>query len=261
MFPTNGPHPIHYLPLATTVLAAVFFAVLLRRYAFKGKGAHLLWWAAGIFFYGLGTAIEGVITLAGNSVALSRAWYVAGALLGGYPLAQGTVYLLLPRRTANLLTAMTLPLIFIGAALVFSSPANVDAIHPARPTGEFLVWHWIRFFTPVINGYAGVFLIGGAVYSAVRFSRRTETRNRAVGNTLIAAGALLPAIGGGMAKAGLVEGLYVGEFLGLILIWCGYAACVRRPRDLCSSLQNLQPQASPAKSQQSAISTPWPRRT
>ena len=38
-------------------------------------------------------------------------------------------------------------------------------------------------------------------------------------------------IGGGMAKAGIVEALYLGEFFGIILIWVGYASCVRRRAD------------------------------
>lgn len=42
-------------------------------------------------------------------------------------------------------------------------------------------------------------------------------------------GGLLPGIGGGMAKAGIVEGLYVGELAGLILIWIGYEFCTKAP--------------------------------
>ena len=84
--------------------------------------------------------------------------------------------------------------------------------------------------TPFINGYAAVFLIGGAILSAVRYARKSDAGARAVGNGLIAFGAMLPAFGGGMAKAGLVEVLYVGEFVGLLFIWAGDAACVRSPR-------------------------------
>ncbi len=40
---------------------------------------------------------------------------------------------------------------------------------------------------------------------------------------------MLPGIGGGMAKAGIVEGLYVGELAGLILIWIGYELCTKAP--------------------------------
>ncbi|MEE8171025.1 MAG: hypothetical protein V3T70_10800, partial [Phycisphaerae bacterium] len=107
------PQPIHYLPIATTVLCLVFCGLLLRRYQLKGKGAHLLWWAGGVFCYGVGTALEGSITLFGNTVALTKAWYIAGALFGGYPLAQGTVYLLLSRRTANILSVISLPLLLV----------------------------------------------------------------------------------------------------------------------------------------------------
>lgn len=74
-------------PLGTTLLSAIFFTVLLNRYLERRSGSYLLWWALGIFAYGLGTALESSITLFGNSIALTKAWYIAGALLGGYPLA------------------------------------------------------------------------------------------------------------------------------------------------------------------------------
>ena len=219
---------VHYVPVATTVLSALFCAVLLRRYRFKRRGTHLVWWAFGILCYGIGTALEGSITLFGNSIALTKAWYIAGACLGGYPLAQGTVYLLLRRRTAHILTAISLPFIVFVSILVLASPVDSGAMMPNKPGGEILGWHWVRLLTIPINSYAGLFLIGGAVLSAWRFSKHRETKHRAVGNALIAAGALMPAIGGGMAKWGIVEGLYLGEFIGLILIWMGYRWCVFR---------------------------------
>jgi len=74
---------VHYVPVATTVLSALFCAVLLRRYRFKRRGTHLVWWAFGILCYGIGTALEGSITLFGNSIALTKAWYIAGGLSGG----------------------------------------------------------------------------------------------------------------------------------------------------------------------------------
>lgn len=218
---------IHYLPVATTVLSAIFCTLLLVRYRYKGKGAHLLWWAGGVFCYGLGTGLEGSITLFGNSIALTKAWYIAGALLGGYPLAQGTVYLLLRRRTAHWLTAFSLPVIVILSVLVIASPAIAAELEPHRPSGAILGWQWIRWFTPLVNGYAALFLIGGAMLSCWRFSRHEATWNRALGNAFIAFGAILPGIGGGMAKTGIVEALYLAEFVGLLFIWGGYAFCVQ----------------------------------
>ncbi len=214
-----SPSFVHYLPIATTVLAAIFTGVLLRQFAMTGSGPHLLWWAVGIACYGLGTALESAITLWGNSGLLNRLWYAAGALLGAYPLAQGTVWLLLRPRQAWVLTCLSAPVVVVLAALAVLSPANASALaeNPHRPSGAVLEWQWLRTLTPLVNGYAVLFLVGGAVLSAWRYSGA-----RALGNALIAVGAILPGIGGGLAKAGIVEALYVGELVGLLLIWAGY---------------------------------------
>ena len=222
----NQPQFVHYLPLVTTAMSIVFCITLLRRFRLKGTGAHLLWWAGGIAAYGLGTATESLVTLIGNGPALNKSWYIAGALLGGYPLAQGTVYLILRRRTANILTGLTVPFIIVLAILVALSPTNMDALQSHRPGGAALGWQWIRPFTPLINGYALFFLVGGAALSSWRFAKQQTTWHRAVGNALIAFGALLPAVGGGMAKADMVEALYIGELVGLVFIWAGYICCV-----------------------------------
>ncbi|MGE3466009.1 MAG: hypothetical protein AB7J13_03670 [Pyrinomonadaceae bacterium] len=216
--------PVHYLPILTTVLSAYFLYHIGKRYLEKG-GTHLFWWAAGVFTYGLGTLLESVITLYGNTPLLNKAWYVAGAFLGGYPLAQGSVYLHLKRRNADLLTCITLPFILVSAVIVFLSPVNVALLEAHRPGGASLGWQWIRLLTPIINIYAAIFLIGTAVWSAIRFTKIVNGKYRAIGNALIAIGAILPGIGGGMAKAGMVEALYIGEFLGIILIYLGYRVC------------------------------------
>ncbi len=237
---------VHYLPIATTIISAIFCVVLFRRYRERG-GEHLKWWGIGMFTYGLGTALESSITIFGNSVVLTKAWYIAGALLGGYPLAQGSVYLHLKRKTANILTAITVPLLVVVSALVIASPVLMEHLEPHRPSGAVLGWQWVRLMTPFINLYSFVFLVGGALYSAYRFARSPDATagNRAIGNALIAFGAILPGIGGSMAKAGFVEALYVGEFIGILLIFGGYRACVMPPRemrepaaDAASSLKN-----------------------
>ena len=69
---------------------------------------------------------------------------------------------------------------------------------------------------------AVVFLIGGAVLSALRYSLDLATRHRVYANVLIAAGAILPGIGGTATRMGHTEVLYVTELVGLILTWTGY---------------------------------------
>ena len=89
------PHPVDCIPLVTTVLALSFVAVLFRRYRARG-GMHLLWWGIGMLTYAAGTITESATTLFGWHEPVFRARYITGALLGGAPLAQGTVYLMVP---------------------------------------------------------------------------------------------------------------------------------------------------------------------
>ena len=221
-------HPVHYLPILTTLFSVFFLYHITSRYRQKG-GAHLFWWAAGVFTYGLGTFLESVITLYGNTPVLNKSWYVAGAILGGYPLAQGSVYFHLKRTNANILTGITLPFIIIASIFVFLSPVNLDLLEAHRPGGAPLGWQWVRLLTPFINIYSAIFLIGTAFWSAVRYARTENGKYRAIGNGFITIGAILPGIGGGMAKAGVVEALYVGEFVGIILIYAGYRICSFSP--------------------------------
>ncbi len=216
---------IHYLPILTTLFSLFFLISIGNRYLQKG-GSHLLWWSIGVFTYGLGTFLESAVTLSGNTPFLNKSWYVAGAILGGYPLAQGSVYLHLKKRNADILTFITVPFILFAGISVFLSPVNNEVLQTFRPGGDALEWQWVRLLTPFINIYSAIFLIGTAFWSAVRFSKIANGKNRAIGNVLITVGALLPGIGGTMAKAGVVEALYVGEFIGIILIWAGYKYCL-----------------------------------
>lgn len=225
----NEVHWIHYLPIATTAVSVVFLAVLLHRASKRNWAPHLMWWAAGVFAYGVGTAIESSVTLFGNSIPLFTAWYIAGAVFGGYPLAQGSVYLHFPRKTANILGAASLTFAVALSVLILLSPKDASALEPHRPSGDVLGWQWVRLGTPIINLYAVTFLIGTAAWSALMFAWVRRNANRAIGNTFIAVGAILPGIGGSLAKADVVEALYVGELTGIILIWIGYAFCIRAP--------------------------------
>ena len=218
----------HYLPILTTILSAAFAASLYSRWN-RRRAPHLWWWAFGITTYGVGTAIESAITLFGNSVVLAKTWYIAGALLGGYPLAQGSLFLSWPRPFARRLTTISLAFVLTATLLVILSPVDLTYLEPDRPSGSILAWRWVRLLTPFINLYAVFFLIGGALRSAWRHYRLRGHRYRALGNALIATGAILPGIGGAFAKAGRVEVLYVGECVGLILIWIGERVCSMEP--------------------------------
>lgn len=220
-------NPIHFIPIATTIFAFFFSGILFRHYSGNKNGIHLLWWAAGVLLYGIGTLVESLVSLFGWSQWLFRSWYISGALLGGAPLAQGTVYLLLQRKTANRLAFLLVSVVLVAATFVIMTPLNAEFVEPFRLTGKVIEWQWVRFFSPFINTYAFIFLVGGAILSAIRYKKQKENYHRFIGNVFIAVGAILPGIGGAFTRFGYTEVLYVTEFIGIVLIYLGYRSNVK----------------------------------
>ena len=214
-------HAVQFVPIVTTIVAFAFAGVVMGRWIDR-RSPHLLWWSIGLLTYAAGTITESATTLLGWHEPVFRAWYIAGALLGGAPLAQGSVYLHLPRRVANILTAVVATVIVVASVCVLASPIDYSLVEPFRLTGKVLAWRWVRLFSPFINTYAVIFLVGGAIVSAVRYRRTRETYHRFIGNVCIAVGGILPGIGGAFTRFGHTEVLYVTELFGLLFIYAGY---------------------------------------
>lgn len=213
---------IYFIPIATFTLSLVFSFVLWKHYQSKKEATYLLWWLIGVLTYGAGTFTESFNTLMGWHETNFRWWYITGALLGGAPLAQGSVYLLMKKKTADLMTVLLVSLIVIASVAVLMAPIQYNLVEPERMSGKVFGWQWVRFFSPFINIYALFFLVGGAIWSAIAYFKKTGTGIRFWGNVLIALGALLPGIGGSFTRLGYVEVLYVTEFIGLLLIMMAY---------------------------------------
>ena len=71
-----------------------------------------------------------------------------------------------------------------------------------------------------------VTLVGGAAWSAWIFWRKRILLHRAIGNVLIAMGAILPAFGGTLSRLGIDGALYISEFLGAILMFIGFLRAI-----------------------------------
>lgn len=235
---------VYDIPVLTTIISAVFAFVVFRRWRAKPASTHLLWWAIGIFIYGLGTFAEGFTALFGWHEPIFKLWYIVGALLGGAPLAQGTVYLLLPKKTATRLAIGFVIAATICSIFVLLSPVDASLASDKKLTGEVMEWTWVRALAPFLNLYAFIFLVGGAAYSAYKFHEDRENR-RMVANIFIAVGALLPGIGGSFTVFGHTEVLYITEFVGIILIYVGYRFSTEgRPANTTSRARQVQTQAA-----------------
>ena len=228
---------IHKVPIVTTLFSAYFFVVLYNHWNVKGRPSYLFWWTLGVLFYGLGTLTESLVGLFNWSEPVFKAWYILGALLGGFPLAQGSVYLMFSKRTGDIMGGIVVLVIIVTSILIILSPVHYELVEPTRLTGHVLAWSKLRLVTPFVNIYAFIFLVGGALYSAWRYGKDKVYRNRFLGNLFIACGGLLPGIGGSFTKFGYTEVLYITELMGLSLIYLGY---VTIKRDSTLSIYSVQ---------------------
>jgi hypothetical protein len=239
------------LSVISTAVSGVFAFAVLRRW-WEIRRPHLFAWGFGLALYFVGSLAQVVLALTWSPLFFAL-WYWCGALMVAPWLGQGTVYLLV--RRGNIARNIQMALILVGIMTLpwtlFLTPFNANAWYPGAdvttiyrdqvaPNGEVI--HegimsgssrgTVRFFSPIMNVWGTVALVGGAIYSAWIFRRKNIMRNRVVGNWLIAAGGLLPALGGALIRLGDPSFQYIGAMLGAILIFIGYRMATSVPDDV-----------------------------
>ena len=226
---------MNFLPLLSTIVSFGFTSAVLRRYLLK-RGPHLLLWAAGLALYSLGTLSEVILSLGFNGPVL-KLWYLCGAMLTAAWLGQGTLHLLLRKGrlawwlTAGLGLISLLSLVLIVAAPLTSASASFQPSAPVSTQYKAILVRssMITILTILFNIYGTLTMVGGAIYSSYLFWRKQVLIQRVIGNILIAAGALFPAMAGSFIKAGLVDMLYVSELLGAVLMFAGFLLSTAQP--------------------------------
>lgn len=226
---------MHYISILSTLITFIFAVAVFNRYR-ERKGAHLLLWGIGLIFYGLGTLTEVILSFTFSELAL-KIWYLSGAMLTAAWLGQGTVHLLVRKRGAAFSLTLILAVVTIlAAALVLVAPLTpaAAAYNINRPASEQYKEIMTRsglttLLTILLNIYGTLTLVGGAIYSAYLFWRKRVLFNRMIGNILIAAGALMPAMGGTFLRLGLPDWLYVSELVGVILMYFGFTQATYKP--------------------------------
>ncbi len=219
---------MHYLPILSTVITFAFAAAVFNRFS-ERHGAHLLLWGIGLILYGIGTLTEVISLFTFSPIAL-KLWYLSGAILTAAWLGQGTINLLVRRRgiapTLNvaLIVVSLLAVVLVMLAPITPAAANFNTAQPLSAQYKDILTRSgvVVLLTILMNTYGTLTLVGGAIYSAYIFWRKRILFNRMIGNVLIAAGAILPAMGGSFVKMGLPDILYLSEFLGAVLMFIGF---------------------------------------
>lgn len=234
----------------STFVTAVFAFLVLRRW-YEKRRPHLLAWGIGLALYFLGTFSQVVLALTWSPLFFGL-WYWSGALMVAPWLGQGTAYLLIRRGSIarNMHMALILVSVMTLPWTLFLTPFNADAwkpgadmtmiyrdqvnengvvVQPGIMPGD--ARGTVRFFSPIMNTWGTILLVGGAIYSARLFRRKQIMRNRVVGNWLIAAGGLLPAFAGVLIRLGDPSFKYLGEMGGAVLIFIGFLIATNVPED------------------------------
>ncbi len=219
------------LPLASSLISFVFAGFVLKRWNTNHRPHHLLW-GIGLLMYAIGGLMEALYGFFGWHPLVFRLWYLFGAVLVAAWLGQGTVYLLIRKRVAGVRVADILMAVLLLGSLfaayrVFSAQLDPTRMISGELSGHAIITPGVRVLTPFFNIYGVIMLVGGAIYSAWIFWRKRIMLNRTIGNIFIAAGALAPAFGGAFQRFGIPLALYLGEFIGAVLMFIGFLYSTR----------------------------------
>lgn len=226
---------MHYIPFLSTLVSFAFAAAVFARFL-KRRGPHLLLWAIGLLFYSIGTLSEVILAFSFSGLVL-KLWYLSGAMLTAAWLGQGTIHLLVRKRgVAWTLTGILTAVSLLAATLILLAPLtpaaasyNVTMAISSQYKDILTRGGLTIVLTIFLNIYGTLTLVGGAIYSAFIFWRKRVLLNRFIGNVLIAAGALVPAMAGSFVKMGLVDALYLSELIGVVLMYIGFIQATTVP--------------------------------
>jgi hypothetical protein len=218
------------VPLAASVVALGFAAVLGRRALGRLRPAELLW-ALALLMYAAASFALFLGVLDGWSEAEYRMYWLFGAVLNVPYLAAGELLLLVRDRRVWL--PVLVVLVFATAfavARIRTAPLDAAALAADLPrgadawSGDTMALDLARLYA--IPTYA--FLVGGTLWSAWRMRGRPELRDRFLGTLAIAIGATVVAAGSAFAAGGDVAGFSVTLASGISVMFWGFLRATRR---------------------------------
>jgi hypothetical protein len=212
-------------PLAAALLALLFAARLLSSWL-RRRAAQKLFWAAGFGCFALAAACEALAFRHGWNVALFRVYYSAGGVLTVAYLGAGSAWLVLPRRARDVMLGALGVATVAAVTSVLLAPVRAQtlaaAVSGSPPSNHALAGH-AYLWAIALNSLGTLALVGGSLYSIAR-------RQRVRANVWIASGALCVAAATGLSRAGDTSLVYVGELVGIALMFCGFSLPAPKPR-------------------------------
>jgi hypothetical protein len=212
-------------PLATALLGFVFTGLVFRQWL-KRRRPHQMAWTIGLLFYAVAALMEFLSEYSGAwNPTVYRIYIVLAASLVAF-LGLGTLYLLVHGRLwGHIYLGFTLVCLVVFLAGTFTTGLAAEKLVPGITVGGQALGPSLSFprlMSFFFNIPGSVLLIGGALFSIWRFSRKREYRYRTWANVLIALGAIVIAFVGSRARLGNTAGLYPAEMFASALLLAGF---------------------------------------
>ena len=210
------------LAAGATLVALAFAACLYERWLARRRPQELAWTVALVLFAaGSGALWTGAAL--GWDPPTFRAFYYFGAVANVPVLALGTLYLLLPRRRADLVAAgVALAVAFAGGVLAVAPLTGVVS-GDALPWGSEVFGVLPRVLAAVASGLGATVVFAGAAWSGVRLLRGRATRRLAAGNALLALGTLVLSASGLLnSVADEMQAFAISLTAGITVLFAGF---------------------------------------
>lgn len=216
----------HWLwPSATAAIGFVFTALVFAQWLQRHK-PHQLAWSVGLLLYSVAAVTTAVSERTQHwDPTVYRIYIVSAASLVGF-LGLGSLYLMARRRVwGHVFLGWNVACLAVFAVGVALAPLDASRLVPGitvggAPLGPSLSFP--RVMSLAISVPGSVFLLGGALVSAWRFSVKREYARRFWANIMIAAGTVLIAGVGARSRLGDPTGLYPAEMVASVLLLSGF---------------------------------------
>ncbi|MCU1428118.1 MAG: hypothetical protein JWL83_2118 [Actinomycetia bacterium] len=222
------------LAFIATAVATVFAQATAVRWS-QGRRPHNGAWTFALALFALASAALATGASTGWDIGTFRVFFLLGAVLNVPWLALGTVYLLGSERAGRAVRAGLLVFSGFAAGVMFSTPVHGVITGTTIPVGKDHLDVLPRVLAGVGSGVGAVVVLGGAVWSAVRFARRRDDPMAArlmASNLLIAAGTLVLSSGGLLqGVVGKDEAFALTLAVGIVVIYLGFVVASSRARE------------------------------
>ncbi len=200
------------LSIVVGIIALAMAGVMFRKFYRKRK-LHHLFWALGLATWGITDFAQAWAILIGWTVPIYKLYYFSAITLAGF-LGVGTVGLLFSKHRAypSYVVYVVYTTLLFGILVAFATVDEVLlAVTPI--VGGLAFPDSVRIWTLPINIPGGIAFIGGAAFSFYATRRAYAL--------YITLGALIPALGGTLARFALPGFLPFTDFFGIAFLAVG----------------------------------------